>query len=559
MSEISKKVLCVDDDPNVLDGLRRQLRHDYDLTTATDPDEVLDTLERDGPFAVVLADYGMPGMDGVTFLKKVRDRSPQTVPVILAGSADLEVAVSAVHEAHIFRFLRKPCDREVIRQTLDAALEQYRLVMSERMLNAKLAGAVEQLRILSVDLEMRVQHRTATIQQLYDFVSKLNGLGTLEEVSQLVVRRTANMMRSRRVSLMLPDASRQTLSIAAAVGIDEELCNRIRVPVGEPIAGQVFSNGQGIVTQDAATVLNRPERHESEFFASMPLVSTSLNTPIGSVGVLNVTDPIGNSTYDQETLAHLKLIADAAAIAVLNQIRLAERNEARDATILALAKLAENRDPDTGAHLERVQSYCRLLAGTLAETDKYANVIDHRFIDALVHSSPLHDIGKVGIPDQILLKPGKLDDDEFETMKRHTVIGGNTIRTIIEQGRDQPFLKMGMDIAFSHHEKYDGTGYPDGLKGDAIPLAARILAVADVYDALTTKRVYKPPIPHDQSVAIIRDESGSHFDPDVVEAFNQREAEFRQLALELSDDGHAVTGQQHPDGQGHTVEPATMV
>ena len=559
MSEISRKILCIDDELNVLEGLRRQLRNDYDLTITTDPDEAFDTLDRDGPFAVVVSDYSMPAMDGVTFLKKVLEHSPQTVTLMLTGTADLKVAISAVHQARIFRFLCKPCEREELRRTLDDAIEQYRLVMSERMLKTELTNAVEQLRILNVDLEMRVQERTETIRRLYEFVSELNGLGTLEDVSQLVVQKTSEMMRSRRVSLMLPDPSREYLSIAVAVGIDEDLHEKIRVPVGEPIAGQVFSEGREILTHDASTVLDCPERYESEFFASMPLVSTSLNTPTGSVGVLNVTDPISGGAYDQDALANLKLIADATAIAVLNQIRLAERNEARDATILALAKLAENRDPDTGAHLERVQSYCCLLCETLAGTDKYADVIDKRFIDAIVHSSPLHDIGKVGIPDRILLKSGKLDDYEFEIIKRHCEIGGSTIRSIIEQGRHQPFLKMGMDIAYYHHEKYDGTGYPEGLKGEAIPLAARILTVADVYDALTTKRVYKPPIRHDRAVEIIQKDSGSHFDPDIVVAFHQCKAEFLKLAIELSDDPRAQAEHQDPDRQKRATEPVTIV
>jgi len=202
---------------------------------------------------------------------------------------------------------------------------------------------------------------------------------------------------------------------------------------------------------------------------------------------------------------------------------------------LALARLAEYRDPETGAHLERVQIYCRMLCEMLARTERYNSLIDADYISAIVQSSPLHDIGKVGIPDRILLKPGRLTPEEFEVMKTHTTVGGNTIRGLVQQQHGQRFLNMGMEIAYCHHEKFDGSGYPAGLVGGSIPLPARILAVADVYDALTSRRVYKPPMIHEESAAIIRDGSGKHFDPDVVEAFFNRQADFDRIANELRD------------------------
>jgi putative two-component system response regulator len=239
----------------------------------------------------------------------------------------------------------------------------------------------------------------------------------------------------------------------------------------------------------------------------------------------------------------------------MNQIRREERNEARDATILALAKLAEHRDPETGAHLERVQHYCRLLSRSLAETSRYAALIDNEFVDHIVRSSPLHDIGKVGIPDSVLLKAGRLTVDEFEVMKRHAAIGGDTLRPLVVKGRGQTFLQMGMDIAYCHHEKFDGTGYPRGLAGEAIPLAARILSLADVYDALTSKRVYKEAMSHDEAAFIIRRESAAHFDPDVVNAFNRCESEFRRLAEEMRDQAPAPA----PQASAPAIEPMSCV
>jgi putative two-component system response regulator len=203
--------------------------------------------------------------------------------------------------------------------------------------------------------------------------------------------------------------------------------------------------------------------------------------------------------------------------------------ETRDLMIFALAKLAEARDPETGAHLERVQRYSRVLAQQLADQPFYARLIDNEFIRLIYLTSPLHDIGKVGIPDHVLLKPGRLTVDEFEIMKRHTTIGAKTLDAALAQNPSASFLCMARDIAASHHEWYDGTGYPSGLAGDQIPLSARIVALADVYDALTSKRVYKAAFDDDLAHDTILQGRGTHFDPDIVDAFLQTEELFQDI------------------------------
>lgn len=206
--------------------------------------------------------------------------------------------------------------------------------------------------------------------------------------------------------------------------------------------------------------------------------------------------------------------------------------QARAATILGLAKLAEYRDEGTGTHLERIREYARLIAEELGRLPAYRQVIDQRYIEDIYQSAILHDIGKVGIPDAVLLKPGQLTREEFEIIKRHTVLGGEAITSIQSQIDGRTFLNLGREIAFNHHEKWDGSGYPVGLKAGDIPLAARIVAVADVYDALTSKRFYKEAFPHAKACRIIRDLKGSHFDPDVVEAFLALEDQFNRVREE---------------------------
>jgi putative two-component system response regulator len=220
------------------------------------------------------------------------------------------------------------------------------------------------------------------------------------------------------------------------------------------------------------------------------------------------------------------------------RIKSAERIEAldtMDVTIFSLAKLAESRDPETGAHLERVRQYTKMLAIELKNCS-YSEEIDGEFVSLMYATSPLHDIGKVAIPDSVLLKPGQLNDLEFEIMKSHAEAGASTLMAALSRYPTQRFLQIAHDIARSHHERYDGSGYPDGLSGESIPLAARIMAVADVYDALTSKRVYKDAFSHLVAANIINEGAGSHFDPAIVLAFVRIEAEFAKIRSEYNDD-----------------------
>ncbi len=216
--------------------------------------------------------------------------------------------------------------------------------------------------------------------------------------------------------------------------------------------------------------------------------------------------------------------------------RTEEIERTRDVAIFGLAKLAEYRDPETGQHLERIRVYTKKLAETLQKLEKYKAIIDDKFIEMIYKSSPLHDIGKVGIPDNILLKPGKLTNEEFEIMKKHATIGGSAIAAAEKDLKiQQTFLSMGKKVAYFHHEKFDGTGYPHGIKGESIPIEARIMAIADVFDALVSKRVYKKAMSYDAAKKIILEGKGKHFDLDIVDAFIEIADEFKEIANKYAD------------------------
>lgn len=248
-------------------------------------------------------------------------------------------------------------------------------------------------------------------------------------------------------------------------------------------------------------------------------------------GVDYITKPFYPEEVQARVITHLSLSALRSKLEYqkLVEKKVREVSEAQQATIFALAKLAEQRDDDTGAHLERVRDYCELLAQQLAQDSPYAVHVSEVFIDCLQHASPLHDIGKVAIPDSILLKPGKLTAEEFEVMKSHTVIGAENMQTVFNRYADNPFIGMGIEIALYHHERWDGTGYPDGLVGRNIPLSARIMAVADCYDALRSNRCYRKGFDHEKTKAILLEEDGTHFDPEVIRAFSAIEDRFSSI------------------------------
>jgi putative two-component system response regulator len=256
-------------------------------------------------------------------------------------------------------------------------------------------------------------------------------------------------------------------------------------------------------------------------------------------------------------LDYVELVCNIAAASLADWTARQARDDARDSIVIGLAKLAEHRDSDTGRHLDRVTRFAVLLAEELRSAEGLSGIITDQFISDLERAVPLHDIGKVAVPDYILKKPGPLTTEEMAVMRTHASIGAKTIRSLVERGPGAKFLTLAEQIAFGHHEWFDGRGYPAGLRGVAIPLAARIVAVADVYDAITTKRVYKEAMSHDRAVAIILQGAGTQFDPAVVNAFTKRESDFHRLARELADETPPLSLGPGQSLAGHNVHVPT--
>ena len=265
-----------------------------------------------------------------------------------------------------------------------------------------------------------------------------------------------------------------------------------------------------------------------------------------SLGAVDyITKPISPPLLLARVNTHLALKATADFLrdksAYLERevaLRTLEVQAIQDVTIMAMTSLAETRDNETGNHIRRTQLYVKALAEHMRSHPRFESVLTDRMLDLLYKSAPLHDIGKIGIPDSILLKPGKLTVEEFEVMKTHAALGRRAIEDAERRlGMRVAFLNVSKEIAYSHHEKWDGSGYPEGLRGDAIPVAARFMAIADVYDALINRRVYKPPYSHDQACSTIIKGKGTHFDPDLVDGFVEIAEDFRSIAQKYPDPG----------------------
>lgn len=322
------------------------------------------------------------------------------------------------------------------------------------------------------------------------------------------------------------------ISSPALNGLSGKLAG-IRADIGKTSLESVINTGKPRVINNLEEYI---DNNESKLYNSIILeagVKSSVTLPLKlrgkSVGIIFFSSD-EKDTYKAEHIAFLEAIADSIAISLNHNIFI---DELVYGSILALAKMAESRDEDTGEHLDRIKDYVKKIARFLSEDNSYSDIIDVEFTNELVRFSPMHDIGKVGILDGILLKPGRLTEDEFAEMKKHTIYGADVLRAadgyIEKHGKS--LFKTGIEIAEGHHEKWDGSGYPHGKSKDEIPLSARIVAVADVFDALTSKRPYKEAYSFDRSFGIITEGSGKHFDPVIIESITRHKDELHEVYI----------------------------
>jgi cyclic di-GMP phosphodiesterase len=362
-------------------------------------------------------------------------------------------------------------------------------------------------RVLIIDDE-------SNIRNFCKYILQSEGLDCDEAAGGL---EALDLISKKKYDLLLLDVNMPDMT-----GLD--LCKQLRDKPPYPNLKIIMTSGNGNVD-----VLSQMLLTGADDFLTKPFSLTQLKARIKAALRLK-------EAQDRTDLLNRHLLAMNHELEQSLRARQSDIIESRNALVLALAKLVEHRASETGAHLSRMQQYSRCLAEDAARIAQFNEKIDGSFLELLECCAPLHDIGKVALPDYILLKPGKLDPEEKILMQTHTVIGAETLLEVARShGSAMGFLQMAIDIARHHHERYDGSGYPDRVAGDAIPLAARIVAVADVYDALRSRRPYKPALSHNAAVQVIEDGSGKQFDPHLLQAFQRCSAMFEQIYRQMPD------------------------
>lgn len=358
------------------------------------------------------------------------------------------------------------------------------------------------------------------LNKLTSLYELLNKRVSIDETLEYIYNSFMEYIPYDRIGIVLLDNEGNVYSQAVRTEYAPQLQEGFSVSLSDTSLKTVISSKEHRIINNYMDYYSQNPNSESTRLILKEGIMASVACPLVTndlcFGVLLFSSKTPN-IYSDYHVGIVKMIANQMAITIEKNLLV---DELILTTIIGLARLVEAKDSDTGMHLERMQNYSRVIATTLRRIDKYKSIIDNQFINDIFKFSPLHDIGKVGIADGILLKPAKLTPEEFEVMKKHTIIGAEVLRkastNLLQNGRH--FFDMGIEIALSHHEKYNGKGYPYGLSGGAIPLSARIVTVADVFDALTSKRVYKRAMDLDFSLQMITDESGKSFDPDIVEA-----------------------------------------
>ncbi len=493
-----ERILVVDDDPIIAEVLSQTLGDEgYSITVAARGDEVSRELERQA-YDLVMLDLMLPGIHGLQVFQQIRTRFPETDVIIMTGHASLESAMEAVRLG-AQEYLTKPFqDLEIVTRIIRKIFEKRRIVEENKRLTKHLKKKTGEL-----------ERAVLSLSSLNSMGKALHSILDIQEILDFLVDLIASHTGATRVSLMLSDPQSGEMKMGAAVGIDGEIVRNLRVCWGEGIVGRVAQTGEPLLVEDICSD-PRFERHADrtytgDSFISAPVV---LSVPIQyqqkTLGVVNLNNKGDGGVFTKNDLDFVTLLVSQAAIAIENARLFEELKETHFQAITALAEALEAKDAATGRHSDRLLRLAVEVADVLHLTEEQTN--------NLRYAAVLHDIGKIGISEEILRKPGPLAADEYKAVKRHPLIGAELVKKI-------KFLEPVSAIICAHHEWYDGQGYPSQLMGEEIPIEARIVAVLDTYDSITSDRPYRRALGKEQAIQELQAFSGRQFDPEVVDAF----------------------------------------
>ena len=523
-------VLVVDDEPLIRRMLSKYLGDkNYRVTAVENGHKALEELKKDR-FDLVLTDLNMPGMGGRELLQKMAELYPDIPKIVMTGFGTSEDIILAL-QTGAYDFLMKPInDLAILEHSIERAIERKflnddrnRYVDQLKQINRVISmlnsgkNTEEIFNTLHVELKKIIPFNRLTLADIEP------GSGLVS--TKLVASDREVLLGSSEVN-SIKDSSLEGVAKTKKYLNINSIKKYLEKNPGSINAKRLLEEGMNsslvlplIVNNEVRGFLLLASVEENAFQKEHVTFLESI------VGQISLSVQRGDLLYEIEQ--HTKNLEN------LVEIRTREIIKTQQTTIFALSRLAETRDPETGEHLERIRNYSVLMAQILKYIGSQIEITG-QYLRDLYDSSILHDIGKVGIPDDILLKEAFLTPDEFETMKRHTVIGYEALKSASKELGANSFLNMGMDICMYHHERWDGKGYPFGIKDDEIPLSARIVSIADVYDALTSPRPYKPAYSHDKSVDIMLTES-HRFDPELFKIFMDNAAEFNRIRLKYDE------------------------
>ncbi len=488
------RILIVDDDPTIIQTLESYLKFQkgYEVLTASNAYEGLAVLEQTSDVDLVFVDINMPGMNGIEFVKKLKEKDRTIVAAIITGQPSMDIIIQAMRSG-ASDFLSKPFKYDQFQVAVERMLKERSILLENEFLaqEVKIKKALEQM---NKKLEKKIREQTI----LFSINEALAKTKNTSELYKVLVELAAKLLDAKQAMLWIKEEDSQCLILVASIGPFDPKHERLEVTKSNHPAVRVAIEGIPIISSNFDSGGEKRSRKlDSYFFVPFKIREELL-------GVLGVTGTNPNEYSGEEPLFLLHLLAERASLTVENILLYDSIFMNLHATLRALVRSLEAKDPYTKFHSERVTDLA-------VEIAKKMNCSDDE-IDSLTFAGHLHDIGKIGIRDQILMKPGRLTDEEYEIIKTHPVIGAEIVGHL-------GLLQNETAVIRHHHERWDGNGYPDGLSGENIPKLSRILAVADTFDAIISRRPYRDAKSAQFALDEIRKNSGSQFDPQVVETF----------------------------------------
>lgn len=524
-------ILIVEDDVLVSETLKKMIESNgsFFIQQAYSGHEALKILEY-LDVDIILSDIQMPGMDGIELLRKVKATIPLIPVAIITGFPSIDIAIKAMKEG-ASDFIVKPFQMEKIDLLIQKLVRERQLLLENSKLNRELQQKKE-IEVLNDALSKKVKELTL----LYNIGEAFNATSfDSDNLFDKVVEYAAEISGARKVSLMIMDKDINRLIVKASKGLSGKEVEEKSVRIGEGIAGKAAAEGKPMLIGDSHGSPDIVEALSGKYEMGL-----SVSAPIfikGKIfGVVNTSDKENGGKFSGDDVKLLLMMVQRAALSLENYALYESVYNNLVDTLLSLVSTIEAKDPYTKLHSHRVTQWSIEIAKAMK--------LPQGDIDIIKSAGILHDIGKIGIPDSVLMKPGKLTDAEYQIIKTHPTIGENIVMPLNLLAKERALIR-------NHHERWDGNGYPDGLKGEENPLVARILAVADSYDAMTSERVYREAKKDEEALLEVKRCSGSQFDPDVVESFlGLIEKYGEKIALSLNDGIVETPSFIHPRFEG---------